>query len=488
MNTQIRHLTTVVALMFVALMISATSVQFFQAGSLNADGRNVRTTYREYGRDRGPIVVAGEAIASSTPVDDVYAYQRVYADGPLYAHTTGYFSTAFNSMTGLERASNEVLNGTSSSLLLQRIQTLFTGDQPQGGAIELTLDPAAQAAARDGLGGQRGAVVALVPETGEILAMVSTPSFDPNTLATHSRDDAEAALAGLEADEGRPLVNRAIAGDQYAPGSTFKVITAAALLEAGGATSDTIVSAPTELQLPQSTQVVNNPGGLVCGDGSGQVPLMEALRQSCNTPFAQIAMDLGDEAMREQAEAFGFGAELAVPLAVTPARFPETASAAELAMAGIGQASVRVTPLQMAMVAAAVANGGVQMEPHLVARELTADLEVVSTTTPTELRRSVSEETAAELTRMMREVVASGTGRGAQIDGATVAGKTGTAEIGAGIAPHAWFIGFAGATEDSPEVAVAVVVENGGSEGAGASGATTAAPIARDVMRAVLDP
>ncbi|MHB1063249.1 MAG: peptidoglycan D,D-transpeptidase FtsI family protein [Georgenia sp.] len=486
MNTQIRHLATIATLMFIALMISATSVQFFQAGSLNADGRNVRTIYREYGRDRGPIVVAGEAIASSTPVDDVYAYQRGYADGPLYGHTTGYFSTAFNSITGLELATNDVLNGTSSSLLLQRIQTLFTGNQPQGGAVELTLDPAAQRAARDGLGDQRGAVVALVPDTGEILAMVSTPTFDPNALATHSRPDAQAALDALEADPGRPLVNRAIAGDQYAPGSTFKVITAAALLEAGGTTADTMISAPTELQLPQSTQVVNNPGGLVCGDGSGQVPLIEAVRQSCNTPFAQIAMDLGDEALRAQAEAFGFGAELAVPLAATPARFPRTASAAELAMAGIGQASVRVTPLQMAMVAAAIANDGVQMQPYLVARELTADLEVVSTTKPTELRESVSPATAAELTRMMREVVATGTGRGAQIDGVTVAGKTGTAEIGAGIAPHAWFIGFAGATADRPEVAVAVVVENGGREGAGASGATTAAPIAREVMRAVL--
>lgn len=486
MNAQIRHLTTVVALMFVALMISATSVQFFQAGALNADGRNVRTTYREYGRDRGPIVVAGEAIASSTPVDDVYAYQRVYSDGPLYGHATGFFSTAFNNMTGMERAANDVLNGTSSSLLVQRIQDLFTGNQPQGGAVELTLDPVAQEAALAGLGDQRGAVVAVVPETGEILAMVSTPTFDPNALATHSREDAQAALDTLEADEGRPLINRAIAGDQYAPGSTFKVLTAAALLQAGGTTADTVVSAPTELQLPQSNQVVDNPGGLVCGDGSGQVPLIEALRQSCNTTFAQIAMDLGEDAMREQAEAFGFGAELAVPLPVTPSRYPETASAAELAMTGIGQASVRVTPLQMAMVAAAVANDGVQMRPYLVARELTADLEVVSTTQPSQLRESVSAETARELTRMMREVVATGTGRAAQIDGVTVAGKTGTAEIAAGVAPHAWFIGFAGTDADRPEVAVAVVVENGGREGAGASGATTAAPIARDVMRAVL--
>ncbi|MFD1505908.1 penicillin-binding protein [Georgenia yuyongxinii] len=485
MNTQVRHLATVVAVMFLALMISATSVLFFQASDLNNDGRNVRRIYREFGRDRGPIVVAGEAIASSAPVDDVFGFQRSYAPGSLYAHATGYFSTAFNAITGLESTENDVLNGTSGSLLLQRIQTLVTGNQPQGGAVELTLDPAAQQAAAAGLGDQRGAVVALDPRTGAILAMVSSPSFDPNALATHSRQDAQAALDAYQADPADPMTNRALAGDQYAPGSSFKLLTAAAALESGEYTADSLVPAPTEMQLPQSTQILNNPGNLPCGDGSGEVTFTQALRQSCNTPFATLAMELGDDALREQVAAFGFGEELAVPLGVTPSRFPATESQAELAMASIGQASVRVTPMQMAMVAAAIANEGVQMRPFMVARELTADLEVVSTTEPEELREPISVGTAEQLTQMMREVVATGTGRNAQIPGATVAGKTGTAEIGQGIAPHAWFVGFAG-TGDEPEVAVAVVVENGGREGEGASGATTAAPIARDVMAAVL--
>ncbi|MFH5821375.1 peptidoglycan D,D-transpeptidase FtsI family protein [Georgenia sp. AZ-5] len=484
MNAQIRHLATVVVVMFVALMVGATSVQFFQADELNADDRNVRTIYREYGRDRGPIVVAGEAVASSSPVDDVYRYQRSYAYGPLYAHVTGYFSTAFNSMTGMEDAANDVLNGTSSSLLLQRIQTLFTGDQPEGGAVELTLDPAAQQAAVEALGNQRGAVVALDPRTGAILALASTPSFDPNDLATHSRADAQAAWDAYQADETEPLTNRAIAGDQYAPGSSFKIITAAAMLESGQYTPDSMVPAPTALQLPQSNQVVNNPGNLPCGDGSGQVTLTQALRQSCNTPFSQVAMDLGYGALNEQAQAFGFGQDLEIPLKVTPSRFPETASDAELAMAAIGQASVRVTPIQMAMVVSAIANDGVQMRPHLVARELTADLEVASTTDPEEMGEPISAQTADQLTQMMVEVVESGTGTRAQIPGVQVAGKTGTAEIGSGIAPHAWFAGFAGAEE--PEVAVAVVVENGGRAGEEASGGATAAPIARAVMQAVL--
>ncbi|WP_043499590.1 peptidoglycan D,D-transpeptidase FtsI family protein [Georgenia sp. SUBG003] len=479
MNQPIRRLATVVALMFLALMVSATSVQFFQAGALNTDSRNVRTVYREYGRDRGPIVVAGESVATSTPVDDVYGYQRSYSPGQLYAHTTGYFSTAFNRLTGLEQTENEVLNGTSSSLLLQRIQTLVTGQQPQGGAVELTLDPAAQQAAAAALGDRKGAVVALDPGTGAILAMVSSPSFDPNSLATHDREEAEAAWTALNEDPDKPLVNRAIGGDQYAPGSVFKVITAAAALEADqGTTPDTLVPGPTELSLPQTSHIIQNPLQRACGDGSGEVPLIIAFRQSCNTTFAQLAMDMGEETLRAQAEAFGFGEPLEVPLKVTPSRFPDEPSPPQLAMSGIGQSDVRVTPMQMAMVAAAVANDGVQMQPFLVARELSPDLEVVGTTEPRELRESVTPETADKLTEMMVEVVANGTGTAAQIPGVQVAGKTGTAEISADVSPHAWFLGFAGA--EDPEVAVAVVVENGG------DGGTNAGPVARAVMEAVL--
>jgi penicillin-binding protein A len=477
-NQPIRRLATVVALMFLALMVSATSVQFFQAGALNTDGRNVRTVYREYGRDRGPIVVAGESVASSSPVEDVYGYQRSYSPGPLYAHATGYFSTAFNRLTGLEATENEVLNGTSSSLLLQRIQTLVTGQQPQGGAVELTLDPAAQQAAAEALGDREGAVVAIEPATGAILAMVSSPSFDPNSLATHNRDDAQAAWTALNEDPAEPLVNRAIAGDQYAPGSVFKVVTAAAALEAEHLTPDSPVPGPTELTLPQTSHVIQNPLQRACGDGSGEVPLIVAFRQSCNTTFAQLAMDMGEEELRAQAEAFGFDQPLEIPLKVTPSRFPAEPSPPELAMSGIGQSDVRVTPLQMAMVTAAIANDGVQMQPYLVARELSPDLEVVATTEPNELRESVSPETAAHLTEMMVEVVNNGTGTAAQIPGVQVAGKTGTAEISADVAPHAWFMGFAGA--DNPEVAVAVVVENAG------DGGTHAGPVAKAVMEAVL--
>ncbi|MEE6281657.1 peptidoglycan D,D-transpeptidase FtsI family protein [Georgenia sp. MJ170] len=483
MNTPVRRLTVVVALMFLALMVTATSVQYFQAPSLNADGRNVRTIYQEFGRDRGPIIVAGDTIASSTPVDDVYGYQRSYDQPHLYAHLTGYFAAALSSMTGLERETNEVLNGTADSLIVQRIQDLVTGRQPQGGSIELTIDAAGQQAAWDALGDQRGAVVALDTRTGAILTMVSKPSFDPNELAVHTGAEASAAYETLLAEETDPLINRAIGGDLYAPGSSFKVLVAAALVEQEGYEADTEVPAPAQLALPLSDRVVSNPGGISC-TANPTVPLQYAFTHSCNTPFAALGMELGEDALREQAADFGFGEPLRVPLRVTPSTVPQGMDAANTAMASIGQYDVRVTPLQMAMISQAIANGGQQMQPYLVATERRADLEVVSTTEPTVLRQSVSAGTADVLTDLMVDAVANGTGSPAQLPGITVAGKTGSAQSGTDAPPHAWFTSFAPA--EDPRVAVAVVVENGGIDGDLASGGTTAAPIARQVLAALL--
>lgn len=483
MNTPVRRLGTIVALMFLALMVAATSVQYVQAPSLNTDPRNVRTIYREYGQDRGPIIVAGEAIASSTPTDTAYGYQRSYSEPRLYAHTTGYFAAALSSMTGMELEANDVLGGTADSLVVQRIQDLITGRQPQGGSVELTLDPVAQQAAWDALGDQRGAIVALDTRTGAILAMVSKPSFDPNDLAVHSAADAQAAYDELLADPTDPLVNRAIAGDLYAPGSSFKVVVAAAAIEEDNLDADSPVPSPAQLQLPQSTQVVNNPGGIQC-TAEDTAPLRYTMEQSCNTTFAQLGIDLGADAIGEQAEAFGFEQPLEIPLEVTPSRYPRDMDAAQTAMSALGQFNVRVTPLQMAMVSQAIANGGRQMQPYLVATERNADLEVVATTEPTELRQSVSPRTAEVLTELMTSVVENGTGRPAQLPGIAVAGKTGTAQSGTDAPPHAWFTSFAPA--DDPRVAVAVVVENGGLEGDIASGGTTTAPIAREVIAALL--
>lgn len=483
MNAPLRRLGIVIAVMLLALMMSTTAVQFFQAPSLNADGRNVRTIYREYGTDRGPIVVAGDPVAWSEPVDDPYSYLRVYGPGSLYAHLTGYFSTAFNASTAIEHTENDVLGGTADSLLLSRIQDLFTGAQPQGGSVELTVQPAIQQAMADALGDQTGAAVALDPATGAILGMYSSPSYDPNQLATHDRTAAQQAYDALLADPNRPLNNRATT-ELYPPGSTFKVIVSAAYLEQDltrGPT--TTVPTPTDLTLPQSSSVIHNPGQTSCGR-SDTGELIYAFEHSCNTTFAQLAMDLGPTTLANMAAAFGFGTDLTIPLSVTPSVYPATNAQSQVAMTGIGQYDVRVTPLQMAMVAAAVANDGTLMRPYLVADIRNADLEVLSETAPSVFSTPISADTAADLTQMMIAVVEEGTGTPAQVSGITVAGKTGTAETGNDQPQHAWMIAFAPA--EDPQIALAVVLEHGGDAGAGAYGGESVGPLVAQIIEAAL--
>lgn len=480
MNTPLRRLAIVVVAMFVSLMAAATSVQFVQAAKLNDDPRNVRTLYREFNNSRGPIVIAGDQVAFSTKVDDAFKYQRTYTNGPLFAPVTGFYSVVYGRQ-GIERAENDVLTGTADSLFLSRVQDLFTGRQPQGSSVELTIDPAVQQAAWDAMGDQRGAVVAIDPATGAILAMVSKPSFDPNVLAGHSTSAVNEAYRVLADDPSAPLRNRAIS-ETYPPGSTFKLIDAAAALEAG-MTPETQIVAPQTLPLPGSTASIPNFGGEACGPGE-TVSLAEALRISCNTAFAQLGMDLGADALRAQAEAFGFDADLQIPLKVALSQFPPDPDVPQTALSAIGQYDVRATPLQMALVSAAIANGGKQMAPYLVQTVRNPDLEVVEEASPQELRTSVSAATAAALRDMMIGVIENGTGKSARISGVQVAGKTGTAQTTADAAPHAWFTAFAPA--DAPRVAVAVVVENGGSLGSEATGGQVAAPIARAVIEAVL--
>lgn len=486
MNVPLRRVASVVLVMFLALMVSTTYIQVFQADRLNNDSRNVRTIYREYGNFRGPIVVAGEAVASSTPVDDPFGFQRAYANGPLYAPVTGYFSVV-NGTSEIERSENEFLNGEASSLWMERLSALFTGEQPQGASVELTIDPAAQQAAWDALGDQRGAVAAIEPSTGRVLALVSKPSFDPNALATHDTAAASAAFGELSNAEGSPMSNRAIRGNTYPPGSTFKLVTSAAAIESGQYTSESVIPAPDEYQYPQSTQTMSNFGGIRCSP-TGEMTLADALRISCNTAFADLSVTLGADAMRDQAAAFGFDDDsLTIPMDVTASHFPneEEATPDGLARAGIGQGDVRVTPLQMAMVSAAIANDGVLMEPYTVETVRDPDLDVVQQSEPRRLSTAVSPSTADQLTQMMVGVVQNGSGTSAQIPGVQVAGKTGTAENNPDLAPHAWFTSFAPA--DDPRVAVAVIVENGGSSGSEATGGAVAAPIARAVMEAVLN-
>ncbi len=482
MNTPLRRLATVVIAMFVVLMGGATWVQFFQASALNNDNRNVRTLYREFDTDRGPIVVGGTAVASSTPVDDSFGYLRQYADGPMYAPATGFYSVIYG-RSGIEKAMNTALNGTAGSLFYTRIQDLITGRQPKGASVELTLDPKVQQAAWDALGDQTGAVVAIDPSTGAILALVSKPSYDPNLLASHDTAAVRDAWAALNADASEPMLNRAL-NQTYPPGSTFKLVTSAAALESG-MTPDTPIAAPDVLPLPQSTAVLQNYGGEKCSS-TGAMTLSDALRISCNTAYGQLGLNLGSDALRAQADAFGYDQGLNVPLPVSTSVFPAQGEidTPQTALSAIGQYDVRATPLQVAMVTASIANDGVRMAPYLVSSVRNQDLTVVDTTQPRSLGRSISASTAAELTAMMTQVVQSGTGTAAQIPGVAVAGKTGTAQTTTGQAPHAWFTAFAPA--DAPRVAVAVVVEHGGSLGNEATGGAIAAPIAKAVIEAAL--
>ncbi|WP_380164291.1 peptidoglycan D,D-transpeptidase FtsI family protein [Jannaschia sp. R86511] len=484
MNSPLRRLAVVVGLLFASLLLSTSWIQYVGATSIAAGQGNVREVYREFGRERGPIVVAGDPVATSTEVGGDYQYLREYPGGELYAHATGFYSIVYGT-TATEDAENDVLAGTADSLFYSRIGQVLTGQDPTGGSVELTLDPAAQQAAWDALGDQRGAVVAIEPSTGRILAMVSKPSYDPATLASHDLGAVREAWDSLNADEGRPLENRAIAGRTYPPGSVFKLVTAAAALESGDYTAESELPGPAALDLPQTTAVLPNYDDRPCGPDD-LTTLADALRISCNSAFGQLGIDLGGDALRAQAERFGYEDDLSVPLTVTPSRVPEGLNAPQSAQAAVGQFDVRVTPMQVAMTSAAIANDGVMMRPQLVRTVRGPDLQVVDQVEPEVLGDPVEPATAEALTAMMVAVVDDGTGSSAQISGVQVAGKTGTAQTGNDEAPHAWFTSFAPA--DDPQVAVAVVVENGGSAGSETSGGRVAAPVARAVMEAVLEP
>jgi peptidoglycan glycosyltransferase len=482
MNEPIRRLSVVALVMFLVLMIAASWIQFVQADSLNADNRNVRTLYRQFGAFRGPFIVSGQSVVYSVPVDDPFNYQRTYASGPLYSHTLGYFSIG-PGLSGLEYTENSLLNGSADALFWTRLGDLFAGTSQRGASIEVTLDAMLQQVASEQLGEQRGAVVALDPSTGAILAMVSHPEFDPTGLAVHSSADANRTYQALLADETDPLINRAIGGDTYPPGSTFKLIVTAAALESGY-TPETMLYAPQELALPGTSSTIGNYGGASCSP-TEQLSLADSLRISCNTAFADLGMDLGWGVIQRTADAFGWGEYVEIPLGVTASRLPEDPNEPQVAQSSIGQYDVRATPLQMAMVAAGIGNDGVVMKPYLVQTVRSPDLKVIESAQPEVYKNALAADIAAQLTGMMVGAVEDGTGRAARIPGVSVAGKTGTAETGLDTPPHAWFVGFAPA--DNPVIAIAVVVENGGNVGSGATGGTIAAPIARAVMEARLE-
>lgn len=481
MNKPVRHVAVAILVIFLLLLVNINYIQVIQAKDLRDHAGNTRTLLESYGQPRGQIVVGDKAVARSKKTNDSRKYIRVYDKGRLYAHVTGYY-TFLHGSAGIEHSEDSLLSGKDDRLFVRRVTDLFQGKQLHGATIQLTLDPKVQKAASDGLRAHRGAAVALDPKTGAILGMVSSPSYNPNVIAGHNDKKVNKAWKRLNKDPDQPMLDRAISR-RYPPGSTFKLVTSATALSTGKYTPDTKIPSPTHYRLPQTHTTLSNFGGEVCGNGHQQ-SLQDALTISCNTAFAKLGVRLGDDKLREQAQKFGFGHRFKVPMATASSVFPKNPNPPETAMSAIGQYDVASTPLQMAMVSAAIANGGKVMKPHLVKEVKAPDLEPIETAQPEEYDQAVSPQVAGELTQMMRSVVDHGTGTAARIPGVPVAGKTGTAQHGKGQAPHAWFTSFAPA--DNPQIAVAVIVEDGGSLGSEGTGGAVAAPIARAMMKAAV--
>ena len=489
MNRQIRRVGLVITACFLALFVQLNYLQVVSADRLANHPRNVRGVVRDYSQPRGDIVTADEVVvAHSVPVDDRFERQRLYPTGALFGHVSGFFSFTLGA-SGVEDAYNADLAGRSPARQLQELGDWLIGKEPTGDVV-LSISAAAQEAARGALGDRRGSVVVVEPATGAVVAMWSNPSYDPTPLAAHSSGQVQQAFEALNADPAKPMLARAYR-ERYPPGSTFKVVTAATALETGVATPETRFPALRGLDLPQSDRVLRNFGGSSCGG-----TLVESFRRSCNTTFARLGLDLGERLVEGMAD-FGIGEDVPFDLPEARSGGPAAGTFARnqpsFANAAIGQGDVAVTPVQMAMVAAAIANNGVLMEPRVAREVRDPDGGVVRRLEPKEWKRAVSPATAATVGRMMVDVVQAGTGRAAAVPGVQVAGKTGTAQAPGG-PPHAWFIGYAPAgtpgaapgTPGAPRLAVAVIVERGGDLGDEATGGRVAAPVAGQVLAALL--
>lgn len=481
MMKELRRTSVVVLVMIASLFVSTSIIQVVSNEELRDHPRNSRTFYANMSVNRGPILVEGNPIAYSTPIDGPIAYQRVYENGALYAPITGYL-TIGQGNTGLESELNNYLTGATGGQFFDQVTAVLTGQKPQGAAVETTILASVQQAAWDALGDHDGAVLAWDPKTGRILAMVSKPSYDPNTLAVHDTGAVIATYDSLIADPGDPLINRTMNGDLDPPGSVFKLVVAAAALE-NGYSADSTVPNPSVLELPQSDSVIYNHSRGRCGSGE-VVTIFDAIRLSCNIPMAELGQQLTYRTIRDQALAFGFDESVAVPMASTPSIYPRVLDEPRTMLSAFGQADVRASPLQMAMVAGAIANQGTLMRPNLVEAIISPDQTTLQGFEPETFGQPISAGTARALTAMMVASVDNGAASDAAIPGLSVAGKTGTAENGPDDPYSLWFVGFAPA--DDPRVVVAVVVRDGGGLGQSGSGAAVAAPIGRAVIEAVM--
>jgi penicillin-binding protein A len=497
-NTPLRRVGIAMLAMIVLLLANATYIQIVKADDYRADPRNRRVLLEEYSRQRGSIFTSDDQlIANVKATGGRLQYQRVYANGLLYAPVTGFYSVRYGS-TGLERAEDEVLNGSDDRLFVRRLSDLITGRDPKGGTIVTTINSKVQQAAYDAMtnNGFTGAVVAIKPDDGQILAMVSTPSYDPSGLAEPDSQAQEDAYNQYQDknDPAKPMLNRAIS-ENYTPGSTFKLITAAAALEDGKDKNSQVTTSPginvvngdTNCDTDDSTCLANYSRGS-CGNGT----LQDALAHSCNTAFAQLADELGEDKLRDQAAKFGVGqTDLQVPMSVVPSCLGPRADGncmtiadrPSLFQSGIGQKDVRLTALENAVIAATIANGGNRMRPQLVQKILAPDLDEISGYDPDEVEEAMSTSNADALRDMMQESEKNTGGDGKRGD-LTIASKTGTAETGSDpktTPPFAWYVAFAPA--ENPQIAVAVVVE---SKDVAATGGKLSAAVGRAAIRALV--
>ncbi len=502
MNRPITRIALAVLVMFVILLINVNYLQGVQPNSLSTRPLNDRAEYNQSQIERGNIVTAdGVTVATTKPTNDLFRYQRVYTDGAVYAPVTGYDtvftqSQAPNYASGVERAENSLLTGTGSQLAFRNFLDTLTNKPQKGATVQVTINSKAQETAyqqlQDTLQGktingqqQVGGVVALNPSTGAILAMASYPSYDPNQLAVHDTGTLNTVDKQLTGEDPSPLLNNATQ-TTLPPGSTFKIVTSSAWYTQNPANNpSTAIASPQPLKLPNGN-LLNNDNNEQCGDGSGMTQVLVAFAQSCNTPFAALGIQLGGTTIKSMATNYGLNnpSALDIPgVSVAPSNFTAEQDKSFTAFDAIGQHDTTVTPLQEAMFAATVANGGKLMKPYLVQQVTASDLSVVQTTQPQQLSQPISSTVAGYEKQMMLAVVQDqeGTGFGFNSNienGLLIAGKTGTAQNGVSAQPDAVFTAFAPA--DNPKIAVGVMIEGGG------YGAAAAAPIAVAVIKAYL--
>lgn len=485
MNRAVRRISIAVLVMFVLLLANVNYLQAFEAGSLAGKKGNSRAFTAQFQNKRGEITTAdGTVLAESKSIGGIYKYQRVYTKGDEYAPVTGY-DTLYTA-SGVEKAENTLLNGTSSKLAVRNVIDTITNKPRKGATVQTTINSKAQNAAWSSLqsSGKSGAVVALNPSTGAILAMASYPSYDPNKLAVLDGNQLNKNDNALQKDSNQPLLNRAI-NATYPPGSTFKIITSSTFFNEGKGNPSTEVPAPTSLTLPQSSTKLINDNGEVCGNGNTATVDL-AFTKSCNTAFANIGMQLGSQTLKTEAEKYGFNnPALTIPTPVSPSNFPLEPASSFTAMSAIGQKDDTVTPLQEAMMSAAIANGGKLMRPYLVQQVQAADLSIVDQATPQELSQPVSSDVAGQIKGMMLHVVDQPDGTAFAFNNAIpnvpIAGKTGTAQNGVNNSGlnDAVFTCFA--SNGNRSMAVGVIIQGGG------YGAAAAAPIAVNVLKAYLE-